>query len=314
MFELRHVTLRGAERSRLDRLALTISPGRTALVGYSGAGKTSLLNVLAGFETPDEGAVVRSPVAASTSSSTDRLPMYWVPQNGGLWSHLTVDQHLHCVNKVPELTDEILRSLDLEPRRRAFPGELSQGERSRLSLARALATRAEVLLMDEPLSHVDPIRKPAYWKAVQRLIQAENVSLVFSSHEPETVLRESDQVICLHEGRLVFQGPTRELYQNPCDRFAGEFLGALNWFAPEEQVLFLNKADLKQAAIGVRPERLVMLPGDSSPLEVVRVLFQGAYAESVVKHAQTGQTRTILHQPTTMVLAAGQKVNLRVVG
>ena len=159
MIELNQITLNGSGKPRLDRVTLVIPFGRTAIVGYSGAGKTSLLNVLAGFEHAASGTMRRMDNRESalqgqakpqrTEIRPARLPVYWVPQNGGLWPHLTVDQHLNCVGSA-ESSDKLRYSLDLEHCRSALPGEISQGERSRLALARALATQAEVLLLDEP--------------------------------------------------------------------------------------------------------------------------------------------------------------------
>jgi len=307
-------------------VSVTISAGRTAIVGYSGAGKTSLLNVLAGFEEPDAGMVRRwkeseergeqprtaasQPIGEADKRTIRRLPMFWAPQNGGLWPHMTVDQHLECVancqespqnghkpeesRRTVEWADEILSALDLVDRRSAFPAQLSQGERSRLALARAIAARARVLLLDEPLSHVDPVRKPDYWKSVQRWMSQDFISMVFSSHEPETVLRQAEQVICLHEGRVVFQGTTRTLYDSPPSRVVGEFLGPLNWFEPEETV-FLNDRGSSAVPVSVRPERLRLVAEESSPLELVATPFRGGYAESIVKHVPSGRVRTVLH-------------------
>jgi len=313
MFSLNKITLHGSHRPRLDALTLTIAAGRTAVVGYSGAGKTSLLNLLAGFERPDLGTVERQK-NASMAGNASRLPLYWVPQNGGLWPHLTVNQHLACVQKVQELSDEILNALDLDDRRSAFPAELSQGERSRLAMARALATQAEWLLMDEPLSHVDPVRKPAYWNVVQRWLEKNRVSTVFSSHEPETVLRQAEYVICLHEGRAVFQGRTRDLYQSPPSRHVGEFLGPVNWFEPDDGRLFFPRSAEERsiASITVRPERLCLTVDDSSALELVATPFQAAYAESVVKHLASGKTRTVLHSVFGEMPRPGQRVGLRI--
>ena len=134
---------------RLDGVSFCVDDGVTAVVGYSGAGKTSLLNVLAAFETVDSGEV-----CLPSNPDDGRLPLFWVPQSGGLWNHLTVEQHLLAVSSA-EISaqfqissDEILQQLDLQHRRVAVPGELSQGERSRLAIARALASSAGVLLLD----------------------------------------------------------------------------------------------------------------------------------------------------------------------
>jgi ABC-type multidrug transport system ATPase subunit len=311
MFELDHVTLHGNHRPRLNDVSVVIPAGRTAIVGYSGAGKTSLLNVLAGFEQPDAGTARRlAENGEGRAERAGRLPLFWAPQNGGLWPHMTVDQHLECVSNPSEQprdggkreesrrsldwTDEILSALDLVDRRSAFPAQLSQGERSRLALARALASRASVLLLDEPLSHVDPVRKPDYWKSVQRRMSQDFTSMVFSSHEPETVLRQAEHVICLYEGHIVFQGTTRTLYDSPPSREVGEFLGPLNWFEPEETV-FLNDGGSSAEPVSVRPERLRLLAEESSPLQLVATPFRGGYAESIVKHVLTGRVRTVLH-------------------
>ena len=356
MFTVNHVTLRGTGRPRLNDVSLTISDRRTAVMGYSGAGKTSLLNLLAGFELPDRGTISLAPPTLAESASTSplqsppedasvfvgrpfqavdaakkvesrrpvkgvlhsfeaslgpaagRIPLFWVPQNGGLWPHLSAEQHVLSVNKSKELADEILSSLDLDHRKGAFPDELSQGERSRLALARALASNAEVLLMDEPLSHVDPVRKPGYWNVVAVLIERSSSSIVFTSHEPETVLRRSDSVICLHEGAVVYQGPTRELYESPASAFLGEFLGPVNWLSAEELQQFGINVD-RPHGMAIRPERLSVVPNTSGEAEYTKCLFDGPYSESLIRSVASGVSRIIKHQRLEVPLSEGVRVS-----
>jgi iron(III) transport system ATP-binding protein len=316
MFTVNHVTLRGTDRPRLNDVSLTISGRRTAVMGYSGAGKTSLLNLLAGFELPDRGTIagLRKEVHQLQNEpplgpAAGRIPLFWVPQNGGLWPHLSAEQHLLSVNKSKELSDEILSSLDLDHRKGAFPDELSQGERSRLALARALASNAEVLLMDEPLSHVDPVRKPGYWDVVTRLIERSSSAIVFTSHEPETVLRRSDSVICLHEGAVVFQGPTRELYDSPASAFLAEFLGPVNWLSAEELQHFAIHVD-RPSGMAIRPERLSVVTNASGEAEYIKCLFDGPYTESQIRCVTSGASRIIKHQRLEVPLQEGVRVSL----
>ena len=343
MFTVNHVTLRGTDRPRLNDVSLTISGRRTAVIGYSGAGKTSLLNLLAGFEIPDSGTIScrrpdraeRVPAFAGVAGlpelagarsgprnelvqlqnegplglAAGRVPLFWVPQNGGLWPHLSAEQHLLSVNKSKELADEILSSLDLNHRKAAFPDELSQGERSRLSLARALVSNAEILLMDEPLSHVDPGRKPRYWDVVASLIERSSSSIVFSSHEPETVLRRSDSVICLHEGTIVFQGPTRELYDSPASAFLAEFLGPVNWFTSAEIQYFGIHVD-RPNEMAIRPERLSVVGNGTGEAEYMKCLFDGPYSESLIRSVTSGSSRIIKHQRPAVPLQEGVRVSL----
>src|SRR5436190_3191501 len=136
---------------RLHEVSVAISPGVTAVLGWSGAGKTSLLNLLVGFEKPERG-IIAGPRS-----------VFWVPQNGGLWPHCTAREHLRIVKKSDEGVDEMLEAFDLTERSDARPSELSDGEQARLSVARALMATVDVLVMDEPLVHVDPARVANYW-------------------------------------------------------------------------------------------------------------------------------------------------------
>jgi len=321
LFRLTGLTLAGRDAPRLNAVTLQIPFGATAVVGLSGAGKTSLLNVLAGFGTGFSGKLESSEWAGPTH----RLPLFWVPQSGGLWPHLSAEQHLKVVDdnavqnqksrpesrRFSKKSDELLHLFDLTHRRQAFPAELSQGERSRLGMARALATRAAVLLLDEPLSHVDPIRKPTYWNIVRRIVAEENISMVFSSHEPETVLRHAEHVICLDAGSVVFEGPVRMLYDHPPDAQVGAFLGPLNWFRAEETSEFLN-GHATDSDVAIRPERMQIRIADDSAIELLAMPFVGAYQESIVRHVASGMTKSVLHQVPEVVIPTGQRVAFHV--
>lgn len=317
LFRLKELTLAGSGAPRLSSVTLQIPCGATAIVGLSGAGKTSLLNVLAGFETGFSGEF-KSGIPARVAH---RLPLFWVPQSGGLWPHLSAAQHLDLVDdkvvhgqesgRFSKKSDEILPLFDLTHRRQALPAELSQGERSRLALARALATRATVLLLDEPLSHVDPVRKPAYWNIVRRIVAEENISMVFTSHEPETVLRHAEHVICLQDGSVVFDGPIRTLYDHPPNAQVGAFLGPLNWFRAEDAGVFLN-GDATGSDVAIRPEWMQIRTAKDSAIELLSTPFVGAFQESTVRHVVSGMTMSVLHLVPEVVVPIGQRVAFRV--
>jgi len=317
MLEIDHLTLSGGTRDRLHDVSVKISPGRTALVGYSGAGKTSLLNVLAGFEKPDRGSVKWT----ASRNDSNRLPLYWIPQNGGLWPQMTAIQHLSTVSKNADCADEILSLLNLSHRRMAYPGELSEGERSRLSLGRALASRAAVLLMDEPLSHVDPVRKPEFWNVIRTWIDREGISIVFSCHEPDIVLKHSEHIVCLQDGRIVYSGRTTDLYHQPPSRIVGEFVGSLNWFDADDRHFAMlpglqtkdRQPGSNRTAFGIRPERLQLKPDPTGLLEMVQDPLPGPISESVVRHVESGQQKTIYHQGNSTV-TKGNRVTLQLAG
>ena len=201
LFRLEHVSLNGPKRPRLSDVSLTIPSGVTAIVGQSGSGKTSLLNLLVGFERPDRGRVETFPTA------TARLPLFWSPADGGLWPGVSILDHVRLVmpGQVAESdADDWLARFDLDAVAATFVEELSAGERSRLSVARALATDAAVLILDEPLVHVDPGRLERYWSVIRDVCRSREMSLVFSSHQPEIWSRHAEWVVGLAGGCVRF--------------------------------------------------------------------------------------------------------------
>ena len=282
--------------SRLRDVTLTIEPGTTALVGWSGAGKTSLLNVLAEFEPPDRGTICGAPRIA------------WAPQGAGLWHHCAVREHLEIVGAGPVEVAALLADFGLTARRDARPAELSQGERSRLAMARALAVAADVYLLDEPLAHLDPTSAPATWRRIRERIAARGASLVYATHAPETVIADATAAICLREGRVLHQGSAAELYARPPSAELMAFLGAGNWFTPDDARHWLG-AEWTAAAC-IRPEQLVAEPVETGGFPVISARFMGSVAE--LELAAPNGPRTFYHRPRTATIAAEARVRLRV--
>lgn len=200
LFRLDRVSLSGPRRLRLANVTLDIPRGRTAVIGPSGAGKTSLLNLLAGFERPDHGRVEGGP------PPDNRLPLFWSPADGGLWPGVSIIDHIQLV--MPGHGDASgvgrwLDRFDLDNAAARHVEELSAGERSRLSIARALAADAEVLVLDEPLVHVDPGRLERYWSVVRETCDSRGTSLVFSSHQPAIWSKHAERIIGIEMGRVV---------------------------------------------------------------------------------------------------------------
>jgi ABC-type multidrug transport system ATPase subunit len=309
LWNLKNVSLAGAERPRLHEASLQVSAGLTAIVGQSGAGKSSLLNLLVGFENPDSGTLT-----ANLPNVDGRLPLFWVPQNLGLWPHLSVAEHLQAVLPTQSNSDraveQLLDDFDLTELAAARPDRLSQGERSRLSVARAIASGARVLVMDEPLVHVNPSRASVYWDALRRHVHETNTSLVFATHSPETVLREAKQAICLSAGRVLFDGPVEQLYWHPANPELADFLGVHNWVTSEESRGWLNHPETEDRCF--RPEQITVVPEQESPLVVESSRFAGSLAEVELRDERSGKSRRFFHRPSGNGMAAGTRVTLKV--
>jgi len=282
--------------ARLREVTTTIPAGVTAVVGWSGAGKTSLLNLLVGFEQADHGVIRGSPQVA------------WVPQNGGLWPHCTALEHLEIARGSCGSIEELLAAFDLAEKRGARPPKLSQGEQSRLAVARALAAKAEVLVMDEPLAHVDPARVGNYWRVIREHLARTGASLVFSTHTPESAVGEAQHALCLRAGRVLHAGPVAALYAEPPDEELMGYLGPGNWFTPPEARRWLRIQ--LSAPRCLRPEQLALAPADSGALRIEASRFRGACAEIELRHVPSNATRIFHHRPVRDEFRVGKFVQL----
>lgn len=307
IWDFTNVNLQTSGVHRLKDLSLQIPSGRTAIVGYSGAGKSSLLSLLAGMEKPTSGQIR----FAAAQASDVGCPLFWAPQNDGLWPHLTVEAHLTAVranrSENREFADKFLDQFDLSSRRQAFPEELSAGEKSRLAVARAIAANPGVLLMDEPLSHVDPARRSRYWKIIDEHLQRTKADFVFTTHDPATALLFSDRTLCLKSGQCLFLGATMQLYQRPDSQELAEFLGPTNWLEEADRRVWIPA----ESCASVRPERLQVVSDVQGDCEVLSFRFAGGYAETTIRREK--HVRTFLHRPDCLALKVGDRVTVKTI-
>ena len=308
LWKLTDVTLAGdSGRPRLGGVSIEICEGTTAVLGPSGAGKTSLLNLLVGYESPDSGTITKI-VEEKDEVSEKRdfaLPLFWVPQRGGLWPHLTALDHLRAVAP-GESADELralLQELDIDSRADARPDELSEGERSRLSVARALAADAAVLVMDEPLVNVDPARAGRYWDVVRERASKRGASLVFATHSPGTVMREAERAACVKAGRVIYAGDVETLYFRPETEELARCLGDANWLSPGDARAWLGRDEAGPRCF--RPEHIKVRPDEDGPLVVRSSRFQGSVAEVELERAGTGERRRFFHRPAQDAMVDG---------
>ncbi|MUL80523.1 MULTISPECIES: ABC transporter ATP-binding protein [unclassified Mycolicibacterium] len=219
----------------LDGIDLTLAPGTiTAVVGSSGCGKTTLLRVIAGFESPDAGTVTiggRQMASPTNTVAPHRRDVGYVAQDGALFPHLTVAQNVAyglrergaaARARVIELLDTVSLDSSFAERR---PHQLSGGQQQRVALARALARRPVVMLLDEPFSALDTGLRAATRKTVARALSDTGVTTLIVTHDQEEALSISDQVAVMREGRFTQVGTPQDVYQRPTDRFTAEFLG-----------------------------------------------------------------------------------------
>ena len=291
IFQLDRVKL-GA--TRLRGVTITIPRGVTAVLGASGAGKTSLLNVLAGFEKPESGKLHGDTRVA------------WAPQGDGLWPGCSAHEHLTECGATKAAADALLASFDLAHLAHSKPPKLSRGEQSRLALARALAMTSRTLVLDEPLAHVDSARSARFWGVLREHVRSTGTSLIFATHTPEVALAEAEHAICLRDGEVAFIGKVADLYENPASPEIADFLGPANWLTPDDARAWLGES--WDSARCVRPECVMITPSENSAAAVNGSRFFGSFAETELR-ATNGNTRTFIHRPAE-ALASGKCVRI----
>lgn len=202
-------------RQILTGVELKLAPGEVRLlVGASGSGKTTLLRSVAGLEVPDAGRIlledrlVTAPGEILVEPHARGIALTF--QDGALWPHLSVERHLlfGLDARVPErerrseVVDALLERVGLSERRRERPAHLSGGERQRLGLARALAQQPRLLLLDEPLAHVDLAAQRSLAELVLELIGEHSMTALWVTHRPDEVSFVEGKVSVLSGGRI----------------------------------------------------------------------------------------------------------------
>lgn len=217
----------------LDRLDLEVGEGEVlALLGLSGSGKTTALRLVAGFETPDSGRIVVSGEDV-TRLAPARRGFGMVFQHYALFPHMTVGGNIAFGlesqawprERRAERVEEMLRLVDLEGYADRRIDAVSGGQQQRVALARALAPEPRLLLLDEPLSNLDPALRARTRRELKRAVGSLGITTLLVTHEQEEAFDVGDRVAVLDRGRLAQVGTPQSLYERPATRFVATFVG-----------------------------------------------------------------------------------------
>lgn len=232
----------------VDDVSLSINKGEIfALLGSSGCGKSTLLRMFAGFETPSEGAVLLDGVDIASFPPYER-PINMMFQSYALFPHLTVWDNIAFGLKregmpkaeIASRVEEMLRLVQLTPFAKRKPHQLSGGQQQRVALARSLAKRPQLLLLDEPLGALDKkLREQTQFELVN-IIESVGVTCVMVTHDQEEAMTMASRIAVMSHGRVLQVGTPRDIYEHPNCRFVADFIGNVNLFDGQ---LTLDHAD-----------------------------------------------------------------------
>ncbi|HKH00705.1 MAG TPA: ABC transporter ATP-binding protein [Bradyrhizobium sp.] len=222
----------------VDRLSLDIRAGEFfALLGPSGCGKTTLLRMLAGFETPDQGRILLDGKDIA-QVLPHRRPVNMMFQNYALFPHLTVADNIGFglkrmrmrVEEIEARVAEMVTLLKLDGLQTRKPDQLSGGQKQRVALARSLARRPRLLLLDEPLAALDKKLRESTQLELMQLQRRLGMTFVIVTHDQEEAMTVADRIGVMDAGRLEQVATPRQLYEAPATRWVAEFVGDVNIF------------------------------------------------------------------------------------
>jgi sulfate transport system ATP-binding protein len=272
----------------LEDVSLSVPDGSlTALLGPSGGGKSTLLRVIAGLESPDSGEVLFSGEAVTRLPAQER-GVGFVFQHYAAFKHMTVRDNIAFglkIRKRPKAevrarVDELLALVHLGGWADRYPAQLSGGQRQRMALARALAVQPRVLLLDEPFGALDATVRKELRDWLRRLHDEVHVTTVFVTHDQEEALEVAQQVAVINAGRIEQTGTPDDLYERPTNPFVMGFVGPVSrlgdtWVRPHDIEVLEDPADgaieamverVARVGFEVRVEAVL---GDGTPLPIV---------------------------------------------
>jgi spermidine/putrescine transport system ATP-binding protein len=231
------VTKRFVDNVAVNRINLTVESGEFfSLLGPSGCGKTTLLRMIAGFEQPTSGKLLIAGQDMTGRPPHKRL-VNMVFQNYALFPHMTVTDNigfgLDCKGGIPksEIKGKVAEALDLVRLKHLadrFPSQLSGGQQQRIALARAIINRPQVLLLDEPLSALDPQIREEMQSELSRLQRELALTFVMVTHDQNEALALSHHIAVFSRGNLEQVGTPTKIYEEPESLFVAEFIGQTN--------------------------------------------------------------------------------------
>ena len=225
--EISHLKVNLGNRLILDDLSFSLAEGQiAALLGPSGCGKTTLLRSIAGLIQPSDGTIRFGKQLVSLSSlvmPSHKRKIGYVPQEGALFPHLSVadniafglDRSVFTKDQIRQTTKEMLNLIGLQGFENRMPSQLSGGQQTRVALARALAIKPAIVLLDEPFSALDAALRGDLRSDVIDLLRASKTTAILVTHDREEALVSADVVALMREGQIVQQGSPEAVYSKP---------------------------------------------------------------------------------------------------
>ena len=270
--ELKEILKTYKNQTVLENLNLQVSRGEShVLLGPSGSGKTTVLSIIAGLARQDKGDVLIENKNVS-SLSPDKRNIGFVFQDYALFPHLTVFENIAYGLRIKRIENSRIKKrvghylsrINIEKEKDKFPHQLSGGQKQRVALARTLVTEPEILLMDEPMSSLDPLTKERIGEELKRIQQEMGITTIYVTHNQEEAVSLGNRVSVLHRGKIEQAEAPDELFSHPKTEFVAHFVGANNIL--NVSVVEINPRDAVVRLCNEGVERLVEIRVKKYPI------------------------------------------------
>ena len=320
----------------VKNLDLKVETGEfLTILGPSGCGKTTTLRMIAGLEEPDQGMIKLDDKVVFSRNDGVVVPpearhLGLIFQSYALWPHMTVAKNITLALKEQkisksEIADRLKNALEmvqLTGYADRYPSELSGGQQQRVAVARLIALRPKILLMDEPLSNLDAKLRTEMRASLKRLHRDLTATTVYVTHDQIEALTLSDRVIIMNEGRIMQEGSPYDIYHHPANIFVAEFIGDpdINLFEGKIDNGKIKCSDIQiplpenfaknkgRLIVGVRPEKIeVSETKKNGWQEVVTGIIQPTGANTIIE-VKAGETPITLLQNGFITLPENSKL------
>lgn len=306
-----------------------------SFLGPSGCGKTTTLRMIAGFEDLSDGAIYLGGKAVSVKKNNVYIP----PENRGLgmvfqafavWPHMTIFDNVafplqvqrRPAAEIRERVKKALKHCNLDGMEKVYPSDLSGGQQQRIALARAIVVNPEVMLLDEPLSNLDPHLRETMRFEIKKLQKEFGFTIIFVTHDQSEAMALSDRMLVMDMGNVQQIGTPIELYNNPNSRFVHSFLGQSNFtdveirdgkayaVGDDANPLWaeVSPACHGRMSMATRPNTIDINREEGYPSKVIKRIFRTDFVEYLVS---AGDSVLRVQAPHRNLFQTGEACRLR---
>ena len=302
------------------------------LLGPSGCGKTTVLRAIAGFENPTKGEIVLNGNKLNGSKifvEPEKRQIGMVFQDIALFPHLSVESNIQfgirtlTQTQRDKRSNELLDLVGMSQFKKTYPHELSGGQQQRIALARAIAPKPSLLLMDEPLSSLDEELREQLAREIRLILQQEKISAILVTHDQNEAFAVGDHICVMHQGRVQQNDSAYNLYHRPLNRFVAEFIGEgalLPGVVADEDTITTDLGEIKgnlpesckhqdNVDVLIRPENVIVDDENENKAVVTERYFRGSGYLYTLK--TSGGVELLCLLPGSEALQIDQSISVR---